>query len=103
MAESTVQHPPHMHDLEGHVVAVEEDLEYFRTKRLEPRIIHLLRKGVISFHDLFQGVATTTPRHVPSKSTEGPERNTEARIRALEDALDEYARGLMLLSTVSGA
>jgi len=30
---------PHMHDFEAHIRAVEEDLEYYRTKRFEPRVI----------------------------------------------------------------
>ena len=35
----------HMHDFEAHVRAVEEDLEYYRTKRLEPRVFFLARHG----------------------------------------------------------
>ena len=31
----------HMQDHESHVLAVEADLEYWRTKRLEPRVLQL--------------------------------------------------------------
>ena len=39
MAHSTQAAHGHMHDHEGHVLAVEADLEYWRTKRLEPRVL----------------------------------------------------------------
>ena len=42
----------HMHDFEGHVEAIEADLEYWRAKRLEPRLIQLHRRGVLTFYDL---------------------------------------------------
>lgn len=101
MAQPIPHAHPHMHDLEGHVVAVEEDLEYYRAKRLEPRIIHLLRRGIISFHDLSHAAPTEHGlRAVKSDAEAG--RNLEARIRGLEDAIDDYVKGILLVSTVSG-
>ncbi|MFZ1951112.1 MAG: hypothetical protein WAU74_13675 [Pseudolabrys sp.] len=50
----------HMHDFEGHVAAVEADLEYWRAKRLEPRLIQLHRRGVLTFYDLAR-TATALP------------------------------------------
>ena len=47
----------HMHDFEGHVEAVEADLEYWRTKRLEPRLIQLHRRGVLTFYDLIRAAS----------------------------------------------
>ena len=44
----------HMHDFEAHIRAVEEDLEYYRAKRFEPRIIYLIRRGVVTFSDLLK-------------------------------------------------
>ena len=41
MDDGTQAAHSHMHDHEGHVEAVEADLEYLRTKRLEPRLIQL--------------------------------------------------------------
>ena len=43
-----------MHDFEAHIRAVEEDLEYYRAKRFEPRIIYLIRRGVVTFSDLLK-------------------------------------------------
>ena len=88
-------HGKHMHDFEGHVRAVEEDLEYYRAKRLEPRLVFMLRRGVISFHDLLQA----GPR-VDAAAAAAPDAplDLEARIRRLEDALDEYVRGVALVS-----
>ena len=47
MAHTTQAAHGHMQDHEGHVQAVEADLEYWRTKRLEPRVIQLHRRGVV--------------------------------------------------------
>ena len=92
-AHSTEAAHSHMHDFEGHVEAVEPDLEYWRTKRLEPRLIQLHRRGVLTFYDL---VRTAAAR--PAVSTTAVAHDTEARIRALEDGLDDYIRGIGLVS-----
>jgi hypothetical protein len=83
----------HMHDFEGHVEAVEADLEYWRAKRLEPRLIQLHRRGVLTFYDL---VRTATAH--PAAPTTAVPHDIEARIRALEDGLDDYIRGINLIS-----
>jgi hypothetical protein len=83
----------HMRDYESHVQAVEADLEYWRTKRLEPRLIQLHRRGVLTFYDLIRAAA-----HVPAASATAGEADIEARIRALEDGLDEYIHGIALAS-----
>src|SRR5215475_2058318 len=85
----------HMHDFEGHVEAVEADLEYWRTKRLEPRLIQLHRRGVLTLYDLLRAAA-----HVPAAPVQAgkAEQEIEGRIRALEDGLDEYIRGVALAS-----
>jgi hypothetical protein len=44
----------HMHDYLAHIKAVEEDLEYYRAKRFEPRIFYLLRRNVLTFYDLLK-------------------------------------------------
>lgn len=47
---------PQMQDLEGHVEAVASGLEYFRRKRIEPRILLYLRwGGAIGWADSFLG------------------------------------------------
>src|SRR5262249_37526965 len=90
MAHSTQAAHGHMHDHEGHVEAVEADLEYWRTKRLEPRVLQLHRRGVVTLYDLLHAAA-----HVPAApaSAEEAAHGIEDRIRALEDGLDEYIRG----------
>jgi nitrile hydratase len=94
-AHSTQAAHGHMHDYEGHVEAVEADLEYWRTKRLEPRLIQLHRRGVLTLYDVLRAAA-----HVPAAPVQAgkAEQEIEHRIRALEDGLDEYIRGVALAS-----
>jgi nitrile hydratase len=82
-----------MHDFEAHVRAVEEDLEYYRTKRFEPRIFFLIRRGEMTFHDL---LTAFDPATEPAPAIES---DLEARVRAVEDRLDEYVKGIGLAST----
>jgi len=94
MAHTTQAAHGHMQDYEGHVQAVEADLEYWRTKRLEPRVIQLHRRGVVTLYDLLRAAA-----HVPASAATGEATHEiEDRIRALEDGLDEYIRGIALAS-----
>jgi nitrile hydratase alpha subunit len=88
----------HMHDYEGHVQAVEADLEYWRAKRLEPRIFQLHRRGVLTLYDLLRAAAQL-PAAAPSAGAVA--HDTESRIRALEDGLDEYIRGVGLTAADS--
>lgn len=80
-----------MHDLDAHLRAVEEDLEYYRTKRFESRVVQTIRRGRISFHDLLAGF---NDARQPA-----PGGDLEQRIRALEDRLDEYVKGIGLTGT----
>ncbi|HEX2152529.1 MAG TPA: nitrile hydratase subunit alpha [Acidimicrobiia bacterium] len=75
---------PHMQDFEGHVEAVASDLEYFRRKRIEPRVLLYLRRGIIGWGDLFGG-----HDEIGSADEPEPQADLELRIRALEDSLDE--------------
>src|SRR5262249_35058837 len=95
MAHSTHAAHSHMQDQEGHVLAVEADLEYWRTKRLEPRVLQLHRRGVITLYDLLRAAA-----HLPAPPIGASEaaHDVEGRIRALEDGLDDYIRGIGLAS-----
>lgn len=83
----------HMHDHEGHIEAVEADLEYWRAKRLEPRLIQLHRRGVVTLYDLMRAAAELP---APSASPGEAKDDIEARIRALEDGLDDYIRDIGL-------
>jgi nitrile hydratase len=94
----------HMHDFEAHVRAVEEDLEYYRAKRIEPRIFTLLRRGFIDFTDLFNAATVSSAKAGDSGQGKGQEQDLETRVRALEDGLDDYVREIGLLtSSIGGA
>jgi len=100
------QHPhqadSHMHDFEAHVRAVEEDLEYYRAKRLEPRIFRLIRSGVISFYDLLKMGSSLPLKSSTSEPSDDQEKDLESRVRALEDGLDDYVREIGLVSAALG-
>jgi nitrile hydratase len=82
-----------MHDYEAHVRAVEEDLEYYRVKRFEPRVLYYHRHGMVTLYDVLRAAATLPPPTPPPADA-----SLEQRIRALEDGLDAYVRGYALSS-----
>ncbi|MEX0806794.1 MAG: nitrile hydratase subunit alpha [Candidatus Binatia bacterium] len=88
----------HMHDYAAHIKAVEEDLEYYRAKRFEPRIIYLLRRGVVTFHDLLKARMALKRKNQFFKPRKRQANNIEARVRYLEEWLDEYVKGIALVS-----
>src|SRR5262245_41938512 len=94
----------HMHDYEAHIKAVEEDLEYYRAKRFEPRIFYLLRRGVVTFYDLLKVRAELKKKDHFFTIAKPQGKNIEARVRYLEEWLDEYVKGIALVSarTVEG-
>jgi nitrile hydratase subunit alpha len=88
----------HMHDFESHIRAVEEDLEYYRAKRFEPRILYLLRRGVVTFYDLLKARTVLKRKDQFFKALKPQGKNIEARVRYLEESLDEYVKGIALVS-----
>jgi nitrile hydratase len=96
MAQAPAAHL-HMQDPEAHVRAVEEDLEYYRAKRFESRVIYLHRRGLVTFYDILNAVPSVTPWASSAPPGDAPEA-LERRIRALEDGLDDYIRGIALAS-----
>jgi nitrile hydratase len=80
----------HIHDPEGHVTAVETDFEYFRRKRLESRVLHFLRRGIITFADLLRA---DSPTEQPAWD-ERVWRDADGPIRHVEDQLDALVRGI---------
>ncbi len=46
MAKTADEAKSHLQDYEAHVRAVKEDLEYYRTKRFEPRIFYSAGRGL---------------------------------------------------------
>ena len=91
----------HMHDYEAHITAVEEDLEYYRAKRLEPRIIYLIRRGIVTFYDLLKARAALKRANQFFETRKPQGKNLEARVRYLEEWLDEYVKGIALVSSRS--
>ena len=87
----------HMQDFEAHVRAVEEDLEYYRTKRFEPRVFFLHRRGVVTLYDILRAHDRVAGATSPAADGSEPA-DLERRIRALEDGLDDYIRGIALTS-----
>src|ERR671931_1272264 len=81
----------HIHDFEAHVRAVEEDLEYYRTKRLEPRVLFLARRGILTLYGLLKAAKPDAP----ASTNDG---TLEERIRSLEDRLDAYVTEIGVLS-----
>ena len=73
MTKPQKAHPahPHMQDFEAHIKAVEEDLEYYCTKRFEPRLFLLHRRGLITLYDILRANQRVAPlqaiRPVPSR------------------------------------
>lgn len=98
MANDSAQAHAHMHDYEAHVRAVEEDLEYYRAKRFEPRLIRSIRTGLITFSDLLKAHASLQRKRTRPRPAGNRTMTLEERIRALEDALDDYVKGVALAS-----
>lgn len=78
----------HIDDPDRHIGAVEADLGYFRTKRLEPLVLHCLRRNLIGFADLLGA------QHAGSVGTVTDGDRVEGRIRRVEDDLDRLVKGI---------
>lgn len=78
----------HIHDPEGHINAVETDLEYFRRKRLESRVLHFLRRGIVTFADLLRADSPDEALSWDDRVWSDP----DGPIRHVEDRLDELVR-----------
>src|SRR5438445_221405 len=74
-------------------------MEYWRRKRLEPRIIRLIRKGTIAFPDLIEASEAARSRleKLESKS------NLENRVAALEIGLGRFVRGIEVATSIIGS
>ena len=94
MAENSAHAHSHMHDYDAHVKAIEEDLEYYRAKRFDPRVIRSIRKGIISFPDLLKAHSSLQRKLTGSGRRWKRNVPMEQQIRALEDALDNYVKGV---------
>src|SRR5881628_2022825 len=89
----------HREDIAAHIRSVEEDMEYWRTKRLEPRVIRLIRKGTIAFSDLIQASTVAHSRLEELKS----DGDLEDRVAALEIGLGKFIRGTEVATSIIGS
>jgi nitrile hydratase len=101
MAKTADEPNSHMHDYEAHVRAVEEDLEYYRTKRFEPRVFYLARREIVTLYDILKAKSSVGLDVKSSEEGDGHGRDLDTRIRAVEDGLDDYVRGIGLVSSTS--
>lgn len=89
------EHPPgHMHlqDPDANVAAIVADLEYFRRKRLESRLLFMARRGFLPMADLLRSGRAITPPEAPV-----PEADLDDRIKALQERLNEVVTGILSL------
>src|SRR5437868_93857 len=104
MAQLSAATESHMHDFDAHVRAVEEDFEYYRSKRLEPRVLFLARRGILTLYGLLRAVrraliraGLTTPAALESRRAEvaqpGPWNGARIVARAWVDP--EFKRSLL--------
>ena len=85
---------PHAVDTESRLHAIAADLEYFRVKRLEPRVLHLVRRGVISLNDLIRAGGDSAGKVTDrAAAADGGQ-----RLRALEDRLDALVTGIAAIT-----
>jgi nitrile hydratase subunit alpha len=90
----------HSEDIDAHLKSIEEDMEYWRTKRLEPKVFRLLRKGEITFYDI---VKSSDRIRADSRLLQSAENNTpEERVAALELRLGEFIRGIEVAASIIG-
>ncbi len=113
-----VSSDPNMKDFEAHVAAIEADLEYWRAKRCEPRMLHFVRRNIIPLHALFATAArmgtngSGKPILIQSDGKTGEDGHNhehdheheelEERIRSLEDRLDDYVSSIALSAAEPG-
>ena len=74
-------------------------MEYWRTKRLEPRVIRLIRKGTIAFSDLIQA-STVAHSRIEELKSGG---DLEDRVAALEIGLGKFIRGTEVATSIIGS
>ena len=88
---------PHAVNPDPRLRAVAADLEYFRAKRLEPRILHLVRRGVFSLNDLIRAGRDAAGDRAGSAGGA----TAEQRLRALEDRLDAFVAGIAAVAVAT--
>ncbi len=88
----------HLSDPEANLDALAADLGYFRRKRLESRVLHFARRGLVPFATLLRAHATLDP-----PATVTPPADLDDRIRAMQDRLDALVTGIQSLQVPNQA
>lgn len=93
----------HIKDVESHIRSSFEDLEYWRAKRLEPRIFILVRKGLIGLAD-FATVGSSLSHDELHQSNYKPSDDAKndlgERLEEIEIKIGEWIRGVQVTNSV---
>ena len=89
----------HTEDSAAHIKAVFEDAEYWRTKRLEPVLFQLIRKGKVTLYDLIR--ASNEQKIAPGLQDPINRPSIEESIEALELNLGRYINGIEIAAQVA--
>ena len=89
----------HTEDSAAHIKAVFEDAEYWRTKRLEPVLFQLIRKGKVTLYDLIR--ASNEQKIAPGLQDPINRPIIEESIEALELNLGRYINGIEIAAQVA--
>jgi hypothetical protein len=83
----------HMTDFDGHLMAVQSDLEYYTRKRLEPRAFLLARRGIVPLAALLRSHAEASTAGF-SRPRPPADDDVETAITALQERLDRLVLGI---------
>jgi len=89
----------HTEDAEAHIRAVFEDAEYWRTKRLEPVLFQLIRKGKVGLYDLVRAPTVRGP--APALLDPNNQPSMEDSVETLELNLGRYINGIEIAAQVA--
>jgi nitrile hydratase len=84
--------PGHLHDVDANLTAIESDLEYYRRKRLEPRVLHLARRGLVPLTTLFRASARVRPVVSATEAKGHGEHDLDEAVASLQSRLDAFVR-----------
>ncbi|MGI0092098.1 MAG: nitrile hydratase subunit alpha [Nitrososphaerales archaeon] len=88
--DSSTTRDPTEHEMR--VKALDEDLEYYYTKRLVPLILQILRRRHVGMYSIFKHSHSYLSNRVKLSGVEA--RDLDARIEELEKAFREFVKGI---------
>ncbi len=85
----------HIKDLEAQLTALEADLEYFRRKRLESRVLHFARRGIVSLASLLRtSEGMKPPRPTLAEASLQDPHVVDHVVKGLQERLDALVLGI---------